>query len=187
MVDQKLMDYFKFDEADLQANRSGQFSTRQKNRLFGRHVSAVREKRIASGIGIPVSLIMLGLMVYLIYKDIASGGTGADAASIIWLGLCGLPLLAAMLYVLRISFIGPKYLLKKADGAVNIIRESKLVDNTTCVNYELHVGGETFNLHDDSTVGDVMMQGDTYAVYYSQGVENNLREILSAELISKAK
>ena len=186
MQDQKLMDYFKFDDADLQANRSGQFSTRQKNRLFGRHVSAVREKRLASGIGIPVSLIMLGLMVYLIYKDIA-GGTGADAASIIWLGLCGLPLLVAMLYVLRISFIGPKYLLKKADGAVNIIRESKLVDNTTYVNYELHVGEATFNLHDDSTAGNVLIQGNRYAVYYSQGVENNLREILSAELISETK
>ncbi len=186
MQDQKLMDYFKFDESDLQANRNGRFSAKQKNRLFGRHVSAVREKRIASGIGIPVSVIMLGWMVYLIYKD-ATSGADTDVASIFWLGLCGLPLLVATLYILRISFIGPKYLLKKAEEPINIIRESKLVDNTTYVNYELHVGEATFNLHDDSTAGNVLTQGDTYAVYYSQGVENNLREILSAELISKAK
>ena len=30
MLDQKLMGYFKFDEADLQANRNGQFTEKQK-------------------------------------------------------------------------------------------------------------------------------------------------------------
>jgi hypothetical protein len=29
--DQKLMDYFQFDEDDLQANRNGNFSEKQKN------------------------------------------------------------------------------------------------------------------------------------------------------------
>jgi hypothetical protein len=32
MADQKLMDYFKFDGADLQANRTGQFTEKQKAR-----------------------------------------------------------------------------------------------------------------------------------------------------------
>ena len=34
MQDPKLMDYFKFDEADLEANRKGEFSEAQKKRLF---------------------------------------------------------------------------------------------------------------------------------------------------------
>ncbi len=34
MQDQKLMDYFKFDESDLQANHSGDYSEAQKKRLF---------------------------------------------------------------------------------------------------------------------------------------------------------
>jgi hypothetical protein len=34
MQDQKLMDYFKFDEADLEANRKGEYSETQKKRLF---------------------------------------------------------------------------------------------------------------------------------------------------------
>ena len=33
MQEQKLMNYFKFDEADLQANRNGQFTDKQKARL----------------------------------------------------------------------------------------------------------------------------------------------------------
>ena len=33
MTDQQLMSYFKFDEADLQANRNGQFTEKQKGRL----------------------------------------------------------------------------------------------------------------------------------------------------------
>jgi hypothetical protein len=34
MQDQKLMDFFKFDETDLEANRKGEFSESQKKRLF---------------------------------------------------------------------------------------------------------------------------------------------------------
>jgi hypothetical protein len=34
MQDQKLMDYFKFDEADLKSNRKGEYSEAQKKRLF---------------------------------------------------------------------------------------------------------------------------------------------------------
>ena len=34
MQEQKLMDYFKFDEADLLANRNGDFSEKQKNDLL---------------------------------------------------------------------------------------------------------------------------------------------------------
>ena len=34
MQDQKLMDFFKFDEADLESNRKGEYSETQKKRLF---------------------------------------------------------------------------------------------------------------------------------------------------------
>ncbi|HVN16360.1 MAG TPA: hypothetical protein VMT73_11515 [Anaerolineales bacterium] len=186
MSDSQLMSYFKFDEADLRANRKGQFSAKQKDRLFGRHISAVRQKRIASAILIPLSTLMLVWMIYLIYKNVVSG-SGSDTGTIVLLGFFGALLLLAGSYILRLSFIGPTYLLKRVDGPINIVKESQMTDYGTAVRYELHVGGEIFNLHLDSTVGDVMTQGNTYAIYYSQGVQNNLREIFSAELISKAK
>jgi hypothetical protein len=34
MQDQELMDYYKFDGSDLQANRNGVYSEAQKKRLF---------------------------------------------------------------------------------------------------------------------------------------------------------
>ena len=36
MDDQKLKDYFKFDEEDLQANQQGELSERQKNDILNR-------------------------------------------------------------------------------------------------------------------------------------------------------
>jgi len=186
MDNQKLKEYFHFDDADLQANCNGQFSAKQKDRLFGRHNSAVRQKHIASAILIPLSILMLVWMAYLIYKDIASLN-GSDIGPIILLGLFGGLFLLAGSYIFRISFIGPTYLLKKAQGSINIVRQSQLTDNGTSVRYELHVAGEIFNLHLDSTASDIMLPGDNYAIYYSQGVENNLREILSVELTSKTK
>ena len=185
MDNQKLKEYFHFDDADLMSNRNGQFSAKQKDRLFGRHNSAVRQKRIASAILIPLSVLMLVWMVYLIYKDMVSANA-SDMGGIIQLGLFGGLLLLAGSYIFRISFIGPTYLLKKTEGPINIVRQSQLTNNGTSVRYELHVAGELFNLHLDSTVSDMMMQGEHYAVYYSQGKENGLREILSVELISKA-
>ena len=183
MDNQKLKEYFHFDDPDLLSNRDGQFSARQNDRLFGRHNRAVRQKHIAAGILIPLSILMLIWMAYLIYKDIVSAN-GSDIGAIIPLGLFGGLFLLAGIYILRISFIGPTYLLKKTEGPINIVRQSQLINNRTSVRYELHVAGEIFNLHLDSAVSDIMMQGDNYAIYYSQGVENELREILSVELIS---
>ena len=186
MDNRKLKEHFHFDDSDLLSNRNGQFSAKQNDRLFGRHNNAVRQKHIASAILIPLSIFMLVWMVYLIYKDVVSAN-GSDIGAIIPLGLFGGLFLLASSYIFRISFIGPTYLLKKTEGPINIVRQSQLTDNGTSIRYELHVAGEIFNLHRDSTVSDMMMQGDNYAIYYSQGIENELHEILSVELISKAK
>ena len=183
MDNQKLKEHFHFEDSDLLSNRNGKFSAKQNDRLFGRHNSAVRQKHIASAILIPLSILMLIWMVYLIYKDIVSANV-LDIGAIIPLGLFGGLFLLAGSYIFRISFIGPTYLLEKTEGPINVVRQSQLTNNGTSVRYELHVAGEIFNLHLDSTVSDIMMQGDNYAIYYSQGVENELREILSVELIT---
>ena len=73
MDDQKLKDYFKFNEADLQANRNGAFSAAQKQRLYGRQGQAIRQKQIAVAIALPLSLAMLGLMAYLIFRSAVLG------------------------------------------------------------------------------------------------------------------
>jgi hypothetical protein len=52
MEDQTLKMYFKLDEADLAANHKGTFSHRLGRKL------AIRQKKIVSPTGIPLSLIM---------------------------------------------------------------------------------------------------------------------------------
>jgi hypothetical protein len=46
----------------------------------------------------------------------------------------------------------------------------------------MHIGARTFDVTSD--LAGFMMQGDVYAIYYTRGSE---KEILSTELISKAK
>lgn len=183
MEDQQLMEYFKFDAGDLQANRNGYFSEKQKKELYSRQTGAIREKRIAVMIAFPLSIILLSLMVFLYVKE--PQWTQENSGAVVWLGICGGPMLLASLYIFRLSFIRQEYLLKKVEGQVNIIKENRRVDDHHYTVYELHIGGKTFRA--SSALGDVMMQGDTYAVYYSEGSVSGLDEIRSAELISKAK
>src|SRR5689334_17780741 len=127
MDDGKLKDYFKFDESDLNSNRNGYFSQAQKAKLYGRQGGAIREKRIAVLIAFPLSLLMLALMAYLIYGN-STGNNQTDPTYIFFLGLCGIPLLVASIYIFRLSLIRQQYLLKKAEGPINIIKEQRLVD-----------------------------------------------------------
>jgi hypothetical protein len=185
MDDQKLKDYFKFNEADLQANRSGAFSPAQKQRLSGRQGQAIRQKQIAVAIALPLALIMLGLMGYLIFRSSVLG-LKTDPTYSFFLGLCGFPLLLAAIYIFRLSFLRQKYLLKKAEGPINIIKEQRRSsDGHHYTHYELHVGGKTFRAA--SELGDVMLQGDTYAVYYAEGEVSQFPEIVSAERMGTAK
>ncbi len=177
MTDEKLMQYFKFSEADLEANRYGRFSKEQEKKLYGRQSGANKEKRIAVAIAFPLSLIMLGWMGYLISQNTGGG-------NVIILGCFGSLFFVASIYIFRLSLIRQKYLLKKVEGPINIIKGQKIINDHASIYYELHVGGKTF--HASSALGDIMMQGDTYAIYYSEGSFSNLAEIQSAELISKA-
>lgn len=182
MDNPKLREYFKFTEADLQANRNGAFSAVQKQRLYGRQGQAIRQKQIAVALALPLSLVMLGVMAYLIYRS-AVLGLKTDPTYSFFLGLCGFPLLLAALYIFRLSFIRQKYLLKKAEGPVNLIKEQRTSsDGHHFTSYELHVGGKTFRA--DSALGDVLLQGAPYTVYYAEGEVSQFPEIVSAEQIA---
>ena len=182
MEDQKLMEFFKFDAADLYANRNGNFSEKQKKEFTAKQSGSISEKRWVSAIAFPASILMLLGAAYLIFKDVTSG-TSTDVPYIFWLGLCGIPILLASVYIFRLSLVHQGYLLKKVEGPINIIKEDHYADGHSYTSYELHIGGETFAT--ESAIGDVLMQGDAYAIYYSQGTLNPWRKILSVEPVSK--
>jgi len=61
--------------------------------------------------------------------------------------------------------------LKSVEGDANIVREEHYHQSSERreVDYELHIGGVTFDV--DSGLADIIMQGDTCAVYYIEGTK----------------
>ena len=179
MDDQKLMEYFKFDEADLEANRYGQLTAKQMTNLRADD----KQGRIILAI---IGIILLAFMAFMIYlfgwKLTLSFDIGkkvlADAVGLVLVG--GVGLLAVRAF--RAAFAKFQVKVQKVEGPVNIVKERRMVDDRHYYVYEMHIGDETFEV--DSDLASIMLQGDVYAVYSVEGSED---EILSAELVSKAK
>jgi len=188
MDDQKLKDIFNFDEGDLQANRSGNLSEKQKNVIVKR-----RKDWKKTGVNYSSVLIVIGLGIIIIdaviaylhgafpHLDLGAVITGAVLAvlGVLWL------------YLTLTGENGKTDLsndmVKKAEGPVNIIKAERTRTSGGSGGstehyyaYELHIGEMEFDV--DGSLANVMMQQDEYAVYY----DDRNGKILSAEFLSKA-
>ena len=185
MEDQKLMKYLKFDEYDLQANRMGQLTEKQRVRLVKENK---REKTQSWFVGGFLLLIALGGLVFAIYAFVMN----FDWALRIAFG-CILPLVAGGLAYgfLSAALDKSRAKLQKVEGTVNIVKKNYSgAHGHTYHEHELHIGGKKFDV--DEHLADVMMQGDTYAIYYVKGSLDDDDDLcqddfISAELISKAR
>ncbi|MFZ1042052.1 MAG: hypothetical protein WCA79_21260 [Anaerolineales bacterium] len=181
MIDPQLMSYFKFDEADLQANRNGQFTDKQKARI----VKEDKRNKTWSVIG-GGFLILIGLLGLVM--AIAAGISDPDWGFRIGFGLgfgCIWPLVWGGIgyLLLRRAFAKFQVQIERAEGPVNIVEAVRTYgsNHSHYFVHELHIGGKSFDVTGD--LANIIMQGDTYALYFTEGSEN---DILSAELISKA-
>lgn len=182
------MDYFKFTEEDLQANRNGKFSEAQKQKYSV-------DQKVSFKLGVRKTVccgfIAFGLLGGAAYMYIAHKVTGNNGGIPVSMIVGGIIALIVTIFLFRSLFVKHQFKLAKAEGPVNIIKAERTSTDTDLADgmshtspyfaYELHIGGEEFDVDED--LADVMMQGDTYAIYYSEGSEI---DILSAELISKA-
>lgn len=180
MINQQLMDYFKFDQADLIANQRGQFTTKQSARILQEDKSNRGGSRVFGIILLFIAAIgFFGAVAAIITDDdwgfrIGFGIGFGCVWPLIWGGL-GFGLLSS-------SFGKHEFVLAKVQGRVNIVRaESHNSDHTIHITHELHIGGQQFNVRAD--LADVMMQGDEYILYYIA----NSSEIMSAEWVSGAQ
>jgi hypothetical protein len=187
MDDQKLKDYFKFDDGDLQANRSSRLSEKQKNEILKR-----KSDQKKWGIKYGWVLIAMGLGIVVIDAIISlmrDPQPHLDAGALVTAGV--LFLLGFLLLYLTFTGESGKTdisgdIVKKVEGPVNLVNGERTMTgshNSSSVVYfsEMHVGTRTFPVTHD--LEDIMMQGDVYAVYYD---DRNYR-ILSLEFLSKAK
>ncbi len=189
MQDQKLMDYFGFNEDDLLANRMGQITDKQKARLVKENAWNQVGRIIGGVLLILISLVGLALAVGTIwaagFPSSGKDSLGVWVLLILWeIGWCifALSFFIWGIRVLKRGFQGFSVKLQRVEGAVNIVTVQYLLNNHTYYRHELHVDEKKF-IVDDANLANVMMEGDTYAVYYTEG---SLGDILSVELISKA-
>lgn len=180
-MDQKgLKEYFLFNEIDLEANRLGRLSDKQKKKLLDWQYT-YRNSNLKVGafcVGLSLLVTFLGFVLPSIQAgEIIYDGLPVSIGFLLIMGGIG----TFFLYKgFMIKVHSPNARVVKVEGPVNIL----VVQQTTTkgryyVKNELHVGGKGFQVN--AGLADVMMQGEIYAIYY-ENVDNT---ILSAEWISK--
>lgn len=190
MISQELMKYFNFDEADLAANKMGQLTEKQKLKLSS-------DDKSGRVVGIIGGLFFLGIAaifpIAFFGKCLFGGNCKTDATpdawiiggvlivvNLIWVGIWG----GIGVILIKSLFSKSEYKLKQAQGPINIVKElSSDSHHHEVVEYELHVGGQVFDV--DSDLADFMMQGDVYAFYYlaDSNNEDEPMEVLSVERV----
>jgi hypothetical protein len=179
MKNEKLKEYFNFDEGDLTANRAGSLTERQRTRLEAELRSMRRKKT---------------LMAYFMFFLALVGVIGAIAIWFVpessWGLRLGFGIGFGIVWPLAYLFMGFLFLppagylnleLANEKGRANIVRvqSSNSTSHTTSSRYDLYIGNRRFVT--DHRVGGVIMQGEEYIVYYLK----NSGKIVSAEYAGK--
>lgn len=176
MPNEKLMDYFQFNEIDLQSNREGHLSEPQKERLL--KVDNYR-KRSARGNGFLLFLLAIaGLIIPMIISFFH--GSANFTLGAIWFVVW----IAIALWVTRPAFVKFDEVVQKAQGPITIAAIEKSWTRRYGPRhyydiYELRVDGHAFRVLSDAA--KFMSPNDVYAIYFTGGSPN---DVLSAEFIS---
>jgi hypothetical protein len=112
MQDPKLMEYFNFTEADLQANRTGNFSETQKKKISANQKESFHSDVWITGCTAPLALGLLGWMFYLIIKDVV-GGDNSNLGLVINLGIWGFITLVVAVLAFRAMFVRHQFRLAR--------------------------------------------------------------------------
>jgi len=188
MSDQQLMNHLGFDESELQANRNGRISEKQKARLQIKETGSKTGALILGLVCLVSALIGLGVGTLAAIKgeEIVFKFVFSFVFGCIWPLIWG----AVGVFSLRRAFAKMEVKVQKAEGPINIVRVTRRSYNSGMKTfsdysaYELRVGGRTIDVR--SELSNIMMQGDVYAVYYAEfNLTDKKKEVLSAELLTK--
>jgi hypothetical protein len=184
MTDQLIRQYLGFDENDLNANRSGALSEKQRRKLLN-------ERKTSKVGGILGGLFFLGissifpltfgpLAVTLFQEGEIGSGIGSLAAALIWLVVWGGIGLVIFASVFRQA--APKVVLKHVTGPINLAgveRRTGGEHSHTYIQHELYIVGKEFDVSE--AVCGCLMQGDVYTIYWVENLNGSGAEILSLE------
>jgi len=188
MNDAQLMKHFDFDPAELQMNRQGRLSPKQKTRLDQQERSAKGCHVFLGVLLLLVALIGVGTAIVGAIGFYQIGLVPAVIWGVVWGSIWPLIWGGLGLMLTKRAFAKMSVQVKHVQGPINIvkaIRESYDSDSNTTSEYavyELRVGGRTFEVEADTA--DLMMQGDVYAIHYADiNIAESKDPILSVELI----
>ncbi|MDR3575795.1 MAG: hypothetical protein P4L50_18190 [Anaerolineaceae bacterium] len=155
MTDVQLMQYFKFDETDLAANRQGHITDKQAARLYTEDkFYRVWRRRLA------------GLLFVLAVAGLVFAWTGypADSAKMAVGGAWCLIALVWGFLLLRRAAARPAYIIARAQGPAKVVELRIPSEHASSQTYhELQIGGKRFM---GTTILAGILQADAYDVYY---------------------
>jgi len=173
MSNSDLQRYFGFDEADLYANRSHVLTSKRKKRMI-ENAKFTNKVFLFAGLAIIIAGILIGVFLFFTITQI-----------IFTISFGVMVLVISVIVGIGVIRMGSRsredFDLKSVEGRINIIKEDNYTTKPPTTDYELHIGGVTFDVESD--LADIMMQGDSYAIYYLKGA----KEIVSAEKIKPEK
>ncbi len=155
MADEKLQAYFKFDDADLEANRQGKFSEKQKARLAEIDVKDRRSRKILGIFLIALAGALALTAIFWVHDQTFLS---------VWLPL---GLFGGLIGVLLLRFIptkSKKFKLRRMQGVVKYSRHIHRDRHVPVIGYWIiHVGNSWFDVGEN--VPSVLKEGAEYIVY----------------------
>lgn len=172
MDERRLRKFFHFTEEDLLANRRGQFSDRQKERL--RQAAKTEQASARSSAAILFVIAAAGLAIGLLIGSIAPVLIGRVLVVFV-MGILWPTVWAGRgVQILRMAYALQIPRLCQVSGPVHILRYED-------TEYLLQVGDMEFDLEADPA--GVIGEGDEFTIYYLESTE----EILSIEHLLQNK
>jgi hypothetical protein len=147
-----LQDFFDFDESDLAANRNGEFSAKQKQKIASEYQDIAND---GLRLGVPTAALSVILLVVniIFFKKLGSDATTTVAFMLICAGL-GTYGLRNAYNARKIDF--SKFPVEKVTGPLRI-------DHANPADGFIHVGEQQFEI--DQNLASSMKEGDTYTFY----------------------
>lgn len=178
---EKLQEYFHFNQNDLQANRQGRVTEDQRAQIKAKVQRYNNRILIVLGV-----VLVIGFIANFAIRIAAASDEFSKLFSSLPMGAVG-SLFASFIMVIFLIFRTQKkneHSLLKVEGTVNFVWVESRVSNQdrtgykTIKNLQMRVGGVSFNVNENLI--DIINQGDNARFYYSSG-----GDIVSAEFVEK--
>lgn len=176
MDNQKIREFFNFNEADINENRSGRISQAQMEHQKAK--SAIMQKNGRKLSVIPFIIAAAGVALSVLGATSAKG-YDKEFFSAIRFGLVWGLLWGGMgVYLLKPSKILTERKLKSQSGRVRLTTSGNVQDG---IEYQLHVSDHAFEV--DENLSGYIVNGELVTVYYLDEIE----EILSMEEMNDSR